>query len=133
MAAILAAILAALNSIGYGAAIWGFRASRRSVGEATWWFLMGFGLIAGAIILRGAYWDLFLPGFRLMYPELASNWSEMTSGRLVNNFFSGLELLGIYLVLKCRQALIPEEERHQWPWWKAWLHPSSCRIFWWMR
>lgn len=133
MASILAAILALLNALGYGAAVWGFRASRKTVGAATWWFLMGFGIVSGAIILRGLYWDVLLPLLRIYFPESAEFWSDLTRGRLMNNVFSSMKFAGIFCVLKCRQMLIPENERPHWPWWKAWLHPNSMRLFWWWR
>lgn len=133
MAPILAAALAILNAVGYGAAVWGFRASRRSVGEATWWFLMGFGIVAGAIILRGLYWDVTLPLLRIYAPETATAWTDLTAGRAVNNLFGVMKLAGIFCVLKCRQMLIPEIERAQWPLWRAWMHPNSLNLFWWWR
>lgn len=130
----LAATLAIVNAAFYGAAVWGFRASRHRVGEATWWFLMGFAIVAGAIILRGLYWDVLMPFARNHYPQVTSNWAELTEGRIINNVFSSMKLCGIYCVLKCRQLLIPEEERHRWPIWKAWMHPNTLSLFrWWGR
>lgn len=130
----LAATLAIVNALFYGAAVWGFRASRHKVGEATWWFVMGFCIVAGAIILRGMYWDVLMPLAREYIPLKTESWSDFTQGRIINNVFSSMKLCGIYCVLKCRQMLIPEEERHRWPVWKAWMHPNTLSLFrWWGR
>jgi len=58
-------LIAVINALGYFAVIWAFRASFRELRSATWWFATGFMILAGAIILRGAYWDVFMPLLRL--------------------------------------------------------------------
>jgi len=62
-------IIAVINAIGYLAVIWAFRASFRELRSATWWFATGFMILAGAIILRGLYWDVLLPLLRLWHPK----------------------------------------------------------------
>lgn len=123
--------LAIINTIGYLAVIWAFRASFRELKSATWWFALGFVILAGAIILRGLYWDVTLPLMRLWWPQFASDWSEVTRGRLINLVFSLMKMAAFYCALKCRQMLIPEDERHHWPLWKAWLHPTKIRLLPW--
>ena len=124
--------LAIINTVGYLAVIWAFRASFRDMESATWWFAMGFAILAGAIIARGLYWDVSLPLMRLWFPEFAEAWSEATRGRLINIVFSSMKMLAFFCALKCREQLIPEGERKRWPWWKAWLHPTKIRLLpWW--
>lgn len=123
--------LAIINTIGYLAVIWAFRASFRELKSATWWFALGFAILAGAIILRGLYWDVTLPLMRLWWPQFAADWSEVTRGRLINLVFSLMKMAAFYCALKCRQMLIPEDERHHWPLWKAWLHPTKIRLLPW--
>ena len=129
--ALIIGIIAAINSGGYLAAVWAFRASRREVGGATWWFLMGFASLAGVIVLRSLYWDVVLPLMRLGAPELADAWSSATRGRLINLLFGLMLMPPFFCALKCRQMLIPEDERAAWPWWRAWMHPTSIRILPW--
>lgn len=129
----LAAVIAVVNMALYGAAIWGFRASLRTAGEATWWFILGFAIVAGAIILRGMYWDFGLPSLRILAPSAAEVWSNATQGRLINNLFGSMKLVGIMCVLRCRQLLVPDHERHLWPLHKAWMHPNELKLWrWWI-
>lgn len=124
-------LLAVINALGYMAVIWAFRASFRELRTATWWFATGFMILAGAIILRGLYWDVTMPLMRLYWPGFAEQWSDATRGRLINLVFSAMKMASFYCALKCRQLLIPEEEQHLWPVWKAWLHPTSIRLLPW--
>lgn len=129
--ALIIGALAIINAIGFLAAVWAFRASRRQVGEATWWFLIGFAILAGAIVARGLYWDVSLPLARVLWPDTAAAWSDLTRGRMVNVVFGLMKMASFFCALKCRQMLIPPEERDQWPWWKAWMHPTTIRILPW--
>lgn len=130
--ALIIGFLAVVNAIGFFAVVWGFRASRKSVSEATWWFILGFGVLALVLILRGLYWDVALPIFRNTYPDAAAIWRDWTNGRLINITFGIGQTFTIYCILRCRQALIPDDERADWPWWKAWMHPTRFRILpWW--
>lgn len=131
MAALLTAILAIVTAIGFCASVWAFRASRRTVGEATWWFLLAFGLLALSIVLRGLYWDVFWTLLKHTDSAAADGWSEMTGGTRVNLLFGTLNAASIFCILKCRQLLIPDGERAAWPWWKAWMHPTKFRLLPW--
>lgn len=118
------AIFAVVNTVGYLAVIWAFRASFRRVDSATWWFALGFALLAGAIILRGLYWDVAVP--LLTHPD------DVPKERMINVFFSAMKMAAFFCALKCRQMLIPAEEREQWPWYLAWMHPARIRRLPWM-
>lgn len=100
------ASLAIIITLGYLAVVWAFRASFRELRSATWWFAMGFAILAGAIILRAMYWDVALPMMRLWYPKTAATWSEATRERMINIFFSLLKMSSFFCALKCRKALI---------------------------
>lgn len=128
--ALISGVLAVIITAGYLAVVWAFRASFRELKSATWWFAMAFAILAGAIILRALYWDVAMPLLRLAYPEFAAQWSDATRGRAINIFFSLLKMTSFICALKCRQKLIPIEERHRWPWWKAWMHPNEIRLPW---
>ena len=123
-------LIAIINTVGYLAVIWAFRASFRELQTATWWFATGFAVLAGAIILRGLYWDVSLPLMRLWTPVKAA-WLAEHVGRYVNIVFSLMKMAAFYCALKCRQKLIPEEERHLWPVWRAWMHPAKIRFLPW--
>ena len=125
--------LALLAIVGTGFTVFGFRTSFREVGEHTWWFMAGFWLIASAYNLRSTYWDVFWTTLKQYDKPTALAWSEATGGTAVNIFFYFLVLIGIYCVLKSRQLMIPEDERHAWPWWKGWLHPKNLRFGLWKR
>ena len=127
MSLIIGAI-AIINAIGYLAVTYAFRASFRELNSATWWFATGFAILAGTIVLRGLYWDVTLPLMRYWTPEFAEWWVEAVSGRMINIVFSIMKMSVIYCALRCRQMLIPESERHLWPWYAAWLHPHCIRI-----
>lgn len=131
MAALLTAVLATITAIGICAAVWAFRASRRAVGEATWWFLMAFGLLALSLVLRGLYWDVFWTLLKHTNPDAAAGWGEATGGTRINLLFGALNAISIFCILKCRQLLIPECERADWPWWKSWMHPTKFRLLPW--
>lgn len=123
-------LIAALNAMGYLAVVWAFRASFRQLRTATWWFATGFMVLAGAIIMRGVYWDVFMPLLRLWMPEAAA-WLTDNIGRYINLAFSLMKTVAFYCALRCRQMLIPDEERGDWPIWKAWLHPTGIRLIPW--
>ena len=123
-------IIAVINAIGYLAVIWAFRASFRQLQTATWWFATGFMILAGAIIARGMYWDVGMPLLRLWAPEAAAWWTDAV-GRYINIVFSLMKMSAFFCALKCRQMLIPDDERHYWPIWKAWLHPTKIRLLPW--
>lgn len=131
MAAILNAAMAIITATGLAAVVWGFRASRRAVSEATWWFLLAFGLIALSLILRSLYWDVFWALLLAADAGAAEAWSDATGGSVINLFFGALKLGAVYCGLKCRQMLIPESERSHWPWWRAWMHPTRIRLLRW--
>lgn len=129
--ALITSGLAILNAIGFILAVWAFRAKMPVISLPTQWFVRGFQLIYLTQVLRNIYWDVAMPGLRLMAPDTAAAWSELTNGRVVNIIF-GLMMSGsIYCMLKCRQALIPDEERAQWPWYRAWMHPTRIRLLPW--
>lgn len=123
-------IIAVINAIGYLAVIWAFRASFRQLQTATWWFATGFMILAGAIIARGLWWDMGMPLLRLWAPEAAAWWTDAV-GRYINIVFSLMKMSAFFCALKCRQMLIPEDERDFWPIWKAWLHPTKIRLLPW--
>src|SRR5690606_14313940 len=127
--ALIIGTIAIINATGRLMIIWACRTSLRVVGEATWWFVVGFALLSFILIMRGLYWDVAMPIARAYAPASAEAWRDMVHGRMFNIVFSGLKMVSIYCALKCRQALIPEEERHLWPWWIAWMHPTKIR-FW---
>lgn len=129
MAQIIGA-LAIINALGYLAVVWAFRASFRELQSATWWFAMGFAILSGAIIARGLWWDVAMPVWRMSSPASAAWWSEHV-GRYINVLFSLMKITAFYCALKCRQMLIPDEERQHWPVWRAWLHPTKIRMLPW--
>lgn len=125
-------VLAVINALGYMAVIWAFRASFRELDSPTWWFASGFAILAGAIITRGLYWDVAIPLLRLSAREAAAWWSSAV-GRYINIVFGSLKMVAFFCALKCREKLIPYEEQPYWPWYRAWMHPSSIRILPWWR
>lgn len=129
--ALIIGLLAVINAVGYLAVVYAFRASFRELQTVTWWFAVGFAILAGAIILRGLYWDVTMPLLRLWFPEFAAQWSDATHGRLVNIVFSLMKMVAFFCALKCREMMVPEGERRDWPWWKAWMHPTRFRILPW--
>lgn len=124
-------VQAIINTLGYLAVIWAFRTSFREVNSASWWFAIGFANLAGAIILRGLYWDVALPLCRFYFPEWSKTWVDLVDGRSINLVFNAQKTFSFYCALKCRQMMIEEYERHNWPWYKAWFHPTRIRFWLW--
>ncbi|MDF3606577.1 hypothetical protein PE067_10735 [Paracoccus sp. DMF-8] len=128
--ALTIALMALVNAAGYLAVIWAFRGSFREFSTATWWFAVGFAVLAGAIIFRGLYWDVGMPLMRMWLPGAAA-WQTENIGRYINIVFSLMKMAAFYCALKCRQMMIPEIERPYWPVWRAWLHPTRIRLLPW--
>ena len=131
MAALLTAALAIITAAGFCASVWAFRASRRTVGEATWWFLVAFGLLALSLVMRGLYWDVFWTLLKHADSSAADRWAEATDGTRVNLLFGALNASSIFCILKCRLCLIPDDERAGYRWWNAWMHPTKFRLLPW--
>ena len=121
-------VQAIINTLGYLAVIWAFRTSFREINSASWWFAIGFANLAGAIILRALYWDIALPLCRFYFPEWSAVWVNFVDGRSINILFNGQKTFSFYCALKCRQMMIEECERYNWPWYKAWLYPTRIRF-----
>lgn len=128
---IISGLLALVIIFGYATVIMAFRTSFRKTDTETWWFIFSFTVLATAIMLRAFYWDILMPISRVFWPETSAMWSDATSGRVANLLFNGMKVAAFWGALKCRQLMIPDHERHNWPWWKAWLHPTTIRIFPW--
>lgn len=129
--ALIVGVVGAVTTALFIAVVWSFRVSFREMNRPTWWFALAFLLIAVSIIVRTVYWDITIPMLRAYNPEAAVDWVRATGGRFVNLVFALFQLAACYCALKCRQMLIPEDERHLWPWWKAWMHPNSIRLLYW--
>lgn len=128
--ALTVGLIAVINALGYLAVIWAFRASFRELRSATWWFATGFMVLAGAIITRGLWWDVFMPLLRLYAPNAAAWWSEHV-GRYMNIVFGMMKMSAFFCALKCREMLIPDDQRAGWSWYNAWMHPSGIRLLPW--
>ena len=131
MVALLNAALAIFTAGGFCAAVWAFRASRKAVGEATWWFLIAFGLLAFSLVLRGLYWDVLWSLLNHVSEARAAAWAKATGGTRVNLLFGALNAGSIFCILKCRLCLIPDNERTAYRWWNAWMHPTKFRLLPW--
>lgn len=117
-------------------AVFAFRSPLRGKGgerDATWWWMMGFTSMAFAANARSFYWDVVWSLMRDYNPETAYRWREAVNGTDVNILFYLPMIFGAFCILKCKQKMIAEEELIKLPWWKAWLHPDSIRIFRWPR
>lgn len=130
MTFILGAI-AVLNALVYLAVVYAFRFSTKERGSATWWFVRGFAILAGAIVLRGLYWDSALPLFRFFDPVDAEAWTALVNGRMINIVFALMKFYAAYCAMKCRWMLIPDDERDEWPLWRAWQHPKRIGLLPW--
>lgn len=114
-------------------AIFAFRSSTRDIGQPTWWWMLGFGCMAFAANARGIYWDIFWSIFRRTDPNGADAWADAVGGTSINILFYLPMIFGAYCILKSRQKMIEEDQQPYWPWYKAWLHPDTIRIFRWPR
>lgn len=131
--ALIISLIAAVSVLMTRASLAGFQSSSKSTGEPTWWFFKGFSAMALAANARGLYWDVFWTWLKEYDYQLALDWSDASGGTAVNVLFYIPMLYGSYCMLKCRQLMIPEDERHMWPWYLAWRHPENFRLFRWPR
>lgn len=130
---ILASTFGAMTILALAMIVWGFRSSFDSLNDVTRWFIKGFGFIALGYMIRGFYWDVFWQTLRYANREAASQWSEATGGTAINVVFYIIVLYGVYCVLKCREAMVPPDDRPNWPWYKAWSHPDGVFGVIWVR
>lgn len=121
--------VATLATVMLLASVWSFRASRKSVGVATWWFLVSYTVIAFSVVLRGFYWDVLRAYLRRFNPDLNDQITAATGSTNLNLVFWLMIMFGAYSMLKCRQYMLPVEERKHWPWYKVWTHPNGVSIF----
>lgn len=126
--AALNVIIAILAVVGMLATAWGYRASFRQRGTATWYFAMGLVILSGSMALRRLYWDVIWTMAQDHSPETAAWLSDLTGATNINIFFNSLVLISVYCSLRARQMLLPDEDQKNWPWWRAWAHPS---LLWW--
>lgn len=97
-----------------------------TIERGSWGFYMVRGVVVTAftVVLRSGYWDFaqFLFG---------GHWEAVKSalgGQSISAVFNLLMVLAAYYFLCSRWVLIPEDERHRWRWWNAWLHPNGLRL-----
>ncbi|MCA2013996.1 hypothetical protein LCM17_21075 [Cereibacter sphaeroides] len=73
--------------------------------------------------LRSLWWDWARVFLGDHWPAVR----DALGGLDVNTFFNLMVAYAAYLFLKARLHAIPEEDRHRWRWWNAWMHPEgSC-------
>lgn len=102
---------------GTAAIAYGYRASLFSGDPATRWFSRSMALLALSIFGRRFTWDILVPATVGGYDP-----------RPLNIVYNLIAILAVYAGLNARLWLIPEDERGQWHWYSAWLHPSTTRI-----
>lgn len=97
-----------------------------AVERGSWGYYLVRAVMFGsfAAILRTGYWDLlpFLLGERWEAVRI------MLGGPSISTVFNAPLILSAYYILCSRLVLIPEEDRHRWRWWNAWLHPTGLRL-----
>lgn len=125
---LLNAVVAVIATSMLLASVWSFRASRKVFGAATWWFLVSYTVIAFSVVLRGFYWDVFRTMLREFNPEMSQYVASVTGQTNLNLLFWLMIMAGSYSMLKCRQYMLPSNERKDWPWWKVWAHPNGINL-----
>lgn len=118
------AALSLLVTMGLAASALGWRHSMtRWDWSAEWYFAtakvlysigMGFLLLAW-----GAVWGVV----RLLDHGAGGRMLDAPGAPYANGLGLLVLLAGVYCSLRARWLLIPEDERGDWPWWLAWLHP----------
>lgn len=131
MALMLNAIMTFLSIVGMLAIAYGYRGALRERYTATWFFVLSNILLAASVTLRLLYWDIVWVIMKNEWPESAMAWRSIMGRAEMNVVFNAIFLIGVYLGLKSRQLLIPDEERADWPWYVSWLHPTRMRIWPW--
>jgi hypothetical protein len=93
--------------------------------DATMHLAMGVSGIIWAVVFRVLYWDVVPTLVDAAAPGTWASWGEATGWTRVNVIFDLLLLFAGYHLLKALQLLIPAEERHDWPLWKAPFYPHG--------
>lgn len=102
-----------------------------SFGLARWvnWVLVGVISLLLTLAMRLIHWDM-------VAFAMGSDWENyraMLGGKEFNAVFNVLTMIACFAMLRGRLLLIPEEDRHRWRWWSAWLHPRDSCIMRWRR
>lgn len=94
-----------------------------SVERGTWGFYMVRAVVLGSVtaILRTGYWDMLPFGLGEYWPYVRAT----MGGQTVSALFNAPLILAAYYVLCSRLMIIPENDRHNWRWWNAWMHPNG--------
>lgn len=121
--ATLNAIISLLAVAGMVAIAWGYRPSLRARSTATWYFTWGWLLMALSTGGRRFWWDVIWS-----HTAQEGQLADPISTVAINLIFNGLILVSVWFGLKARQMLLPPHEQADWPWWKAWAHPSGIPV-----
>ena len=116
---VASSLLAALFMIMVARAYWHLI----TVDRGSWAYYMVRGTVCVAItaVARSGYWDIF-------QFAAGDHWLALRTalgGQAFSTVFNLPMILAGYYFLKGRWVLIPEDERHLWHWWNAWLHPRG--------
>jgi hypothetical protein len=93
--------------------------------SATFHLALGTCALIWAVIFRMAYWDVAPVAFEVVEPGLWGEWAAAVGWTDVNIIFDALLLFGSWHLLRALQMLVPEEERHLWPMWRAPFYPQG--------
>ncbi|MEP4950063.1 MAG: hypothetical protein ABJU46_03705 [Paracoccaceae bacterium] len=97
-----------------------------AIERGSWGYYMvrGVVLMAFIAVLRSGYWDFA----QFLFGE---NWDTVSAAlgdQEISVVFNLSMMLAAYYFLCSRWVLIPDDERHRWRWWSAWLHPNGLRL-----
>lgn len=123
----LNALVSLLTVAGLTAAALAWRHSlRQRDGGPEWYFAAAKVLFAVGIGFRLLLWDVGWGLGTRLHVTTQTLFTAM-GGVSVNMVSNGVLLCGVYCSLRSRWLLIPPQDRHHWPWWRAWQHPDGWK------
>ncbi len=122
MFAILTTVM--LLVIWRGIFAWAMRRER----DATMHLALGLSALLWAVVFRVIYWDVVPQIVDWFSPGRWEEWVTLTGWTRINILWDLLLIFGGYHMLKALHLMIPEEERADWPLWRAPFYPHGSVI-----
>lgn len=102
---------------GVSALAYGYRASLYNEDPIARLFAMSLMFLALGYITRRLAWDVVMP---IIY--------DVTYFNPANMIFNVINMIAVYVGLRARWMMMPEEDRYKWHWYSAWMYPGVFRM-----
>lgn len=80
--------------------------------------------VVGAFAMRTLFWDVAPAAAGPSWSQLRDSVGGVVT---VNTVFNAAFAYGLWRGLRALHLMVPDEERRNWPVWRAWLYPPRLR------